>query len=106
MGLFDQMGGGPTGNTGGPLASLFGGDPRQLMQLLSAGRVAGPNAMTPQFVQPGNPAGAPALNGAPMPAVSPPGPFPGHCSDSRRIGFASDDLPVPAVQAIHEVVET
>jgi|HubBroStandDraft_6_1064221.scaffolds.fasta_scaffold1010067_1 hypothetical protein len=71
MGFFDQMGGGNTGNSGGPLASLFGGDPRQLMQLLSAGRVAGPNAMTPQLVQPGNRAGAPALNGASMPAVSP-----------------------------------
>jgi hypothetical protein len=71
VGFFDQMGGGGTGNSGGPLASLFAGDPRQLMQLLSAGRVAGPQAMTPQFVQPGNPAGAPASNGAPMPAVSP-----------------------------------
>jgi hypothetical protein len=69
--FFDQMGGGPTSNTGGPLASLLGGDPRQLMLLLSAGRVAGPNAMTPQLVQSGSPAGAPALNGVPMLAASP-----------------------------------
>jgi hypothetical protein len=65
--LFDQRGGGPTGNTGGPLASLFSGDPRQLMQLLSAGRMGGPQAMTPQLVQPGSPAAAPAS----MSAVSP-----------------------------------
>ena len=71
MGFFDQLGGGNTGNSGGPLASLMAGDPRQLMQLLSGGRVSGPQAMTPQWMQPGNPAGAPALNGAPMPAVSP-----------------------------------
>ena len=69
MAFFDQMGGGPTGNSGGPLASLFAGDPRQLMQLLSAGRVAGPNAMTPQLVRPGNPAGAVSPQQQPLGAL-------------------------------------
>jgi hypothetical protein len=46
MGFFDQMGGG--GSPGAPLASLFSGNPQQLMQLLQAGRM-GPQSMAPQF---------------------------------------------------------
>jgi hypothetical protein len=41
MAFFDQLGGGNTGSPGGgPLANLFGGDPRQLMQL-ALGRTRG-----------------------------------------------------------------
>src|SRR2546430_6573790 len=46
MGFFDQMGGG--GSPGGTLASLFNGNPQQLMQLMQAGRM-GPQSMAPQF---------------------------------------------------------
>ena len=46
MSFFDQIGGGAS--PGGPLASLFSGNPQQLMQMLQAGRT-GPQSMAPQF---------------------------------------------------------
>ena len=48
MGFFDQMGGGAPAASGGPLAALASGDPRQLMQLMQGGRMAGPQSMAPQ----------------------------------------------------------